>query len=98
MYVYEYYQKYMWNRSHYRLIFHGPEDCGHTPFIRQMHFMFQMGNRYPAPGQHPVTWNPMDSKDHKILKLQQLYKNGSNATEVSNNATGTAGTNNVNST
>jgi hypothetical protein len=52
--------------------------------------MFQTGNKYPAPVQHPVTWNPMDIKDHKTLKLKQLYKNGSNATEESNNATGTA--------
>jgi hypothetical protein len=44
--------------------------------------MFQKGNRYSGPGQHPVTWNPMDSTDHKTLKLQELYKNGSNATEV----------------
>jgi len=60
--------------------------------------MFQTGNRYSAPGQHPVTQNPMDSKDHKILKLQELYKNGSNATEESNNATLMAGTNDVTST
>jgi len=59
--------------------------------------MFQKDNRYPAPGQHPVTWNPMDSKDHKILKLQELYKNSSNATDESNNATLTAGTNDVTS-
>jgi hypothetical protein len=59
--------------------------------------MFQTGNRYSAPGQHPVTWNPMDSKDHKTLKLQQLYKNGSNANEESNNATVTVGTNDVTS-
>jgi len=88
----------MWNRSHYRLIFLGPEDCGHTPFIRQVCFMFQKSNRYSALGQHPVTWNPMDSMDHKTLKLQELYKNGSNATEQSNNATGTVGTNDVTST
>jgi hypothetical protein len=60
--------------------------------------MFQTDNRYPAPVHHPVTWNFMDSKDHKTLTLQQLYKNGSNATEESNNATGTAVTNNVTST
>jgi len=40
----------------------------------------------------------MDSKDHKTLKLQQLYKKGSNATEESNNATVTVGTNDVTST
>jgi len=63
-----------------------------------MCFVFQKGNRYSAPGQHPVTWNPMDSTDHKTLKLQELYKNGSNATEQSNNATGTVGTKDVTST
>jgi hypothetical protein len=79
--MYVYYPKYLWNRSHYRLIFLGPEDCDHTPFIRQARFMFQAGNRYSAPGQHPVTWNPTDSKDHKTLKSKEFYKNSSNATE-----------------
>jgi hypothetical protein len=60
--------------------------------------MFQKGNRYSAPGKQPVTWNPTDSTDHKTLKLQELYKNGSNATEQSNNATATVGTNDVTST
>jgi hypothetical protein len=60
--------------------------------------MFQMGNRYSVLGQHPITWNPMDSNDHKTLKLQKLYQNGSKETEESNNATGTVGTNDVTST
>lgn len=60
--------------------------------------MFQAGNRYSALGQQQVTWNPMDSKDHKTLQLQQLYKNSSQATEESNRAAETVGTNNVTST
>jgi len=40
----------------------------------------------------------MDSKDHKTLKLQELYKNVSSATEESNNTTVTVGKNDVTST
>ena len=68
------------------------------PSYDKRFFMFQTGNKHSAPGQHPVTWNPMDSKDHKTLKLKELYKNGSNATKESNTATVTVGTNNVTST
>lgn len=55
------------------------------------------GNKYSALGQQQVTWNPMDMKDHKTLQLQQLYKNGSKATEESNSVDEIAGTNNVTS-
>jgi hypothetical protein len=80
-----------------RLIFHGSDDCGHTTLILQVYFMFQAGNKYSALGQQQVTWNPMDMKDHKTLQLQQLYKNGSKATEESNSVDEIAGTNNVTS-
>ncbi|XP_021926212.1 uncharacterized protein LOC110832995 [Zootermopsis nevadensis] len=41
-------------------------------------------NRYIGVGQHQVIQNPMKGKDHVTSQLQQLYKNGSKATEKSN--------------
>jgi hypothetical protein len=50
--------------------------------------MFQRANKYSGVGQ--VIMNPMEGKDHVISQLQQLYKNGSKATEESNTETATA--------
>lgn len=49
--------------------------------------MFQTANKYSAVGQEQVITNPMEGKEHVISQLQQLYKNGSKATEESNTET-----------
>jgi hypothetical protein len=51
--------------------------------------MFQTSNKYPAGGQEQVIINPMEGKEHVISQLQQLYRNGSKATEESNTETAT---------
>jgi hypothetical protein len=64
--------------------------------------MFQNTNKYSGVGQQQLILNAMDGKDRIISQLQQLYKNGSKATEKSNSKaqtadSGPAGTGNLTS-